>query len=69
MNLTCPRCHSLLELDLVAVTDSPNGIIGAVARPVPVERRHCVCGAFTWTRTSTVTIVRQPQLRLVEGVA
>lgn len=69
MNLTCPRCQTLLDEDLVAVVDGPHGIIGAAARHVPVERRHCVCGQFTWTRTSTITTVHQPQLRLIEGAA
>lgn len=69
MNLTCPKCQSLVEHDLVAVTDGPNGIVGAVARHVPIERRHCICGQFTWTRTSTVTTVRQPTLRLVDPAA
>lgn len=69
MNLTCPRCSSLLEQDLVAVVDGPNGIVGAVARHVPIERRHCICGAFTWTRTSTIATVRQPTLTIIEGAA
>lgn len=69
MNLTCPRCSSLLDGDLITVVDGPNGIVGTTARPVPIERRHCVCGQFTWTRTSTVTTVHQPALRLIEGAA
>lgn len=69
MNLHCPSCSSLLEQDLVAVVDGPNGIVGAVARHVPIERRHCVCGQFTWTRTSTITTTHQPTLRLIEGAA
>ena len=69
MTLSCPRCSTLLDEDLVAITDGPNGIVGAVRRHVPVERRHCICGQFTWTRTSTVTTVHQPTLRLIEGAA
>lgn len=69
MNLSCPRCSSLLEQDLVAVTDGPNGIVGAVARHVPVQRHHCICGQFTWTRTSTIALIRQPALRLVGPAA
>ncbi len=69
MDLTCPRCCSLLEHDLVAVVDGPNGIVCAVRRHVPIERRHCVCGAFTWTRTSTIATTHQPTLTLIEGAA
>lgn len=69
MNLHCPRCSSLVEHDLVAVTDGPNGIIATSPRPRPIERRHCICGQFTWTRTSTTALTHQPTLRLIEGAA
>ena len=69
MNLTCPRCSTLLADDIVAVTDGLNGIIAATPTPAPIERRHCICGQFTWTRTSTRSTTHQPHLTLIEGAA
>lgn len=69
MNLSCPRCSSRLETDLTSVVDSPNGIIAATPTPAPIQRRHCICGQFTWTRTSTTATHHQPHLTLIEGAA
>jgi hypothetical protein len=66
--LHCVRCAQLLEDDVVAVTDSPIGIIATVTARVPRETRWCICG-WTYTRASTQSRTHQPHLTLVEGAA
>ena len=66
--LHCRDCAALLEEHVVAVTDSPVGIVATVHDQVPIETRWCICG-WTYTRTSSRARHRQPHLTLIEGAA